>query len=150
MKSLSITASLTIQAAASGRPRRFSILAYSGGMLSVSGFDDPVIVDLSGLTASASVPIVLDHHPTTDSTLGQTNAITNDGRSLRLSGDITGQSQRVRDVIAQADAGYSWQASIGCSVEAQDRIAAGVSVTVNGQQFTGPIIVARRSVLRAA
>ena len=69
MKSLSLTAPLTIKAAASGRPRRFSILAYSGGMLSVSGFDAPVIVDLSGLTASASVPIVLDHQPTTDSTI---------------------------------------------------------------------------------
>ena len=148
MKSLSLLAPITIKAAASGRPRRFSILAYSGGMLSVSGFDAPVVVDLAGLTATVAIPIVLDHQPTTDSTIGQTNAIVNDGRSLRLSGNVTGQSQRVRDVIAQADAGYSWQASIGCSVEAQDRVADGQSITVNGQTFIGPIIVARRSVLR--
>ncbi len=148
MKTLNLLASINLLAAASGKARRFSILAYSGGTLNVSGFDAPVVVDLAGLTASASVPIILDHTPTTATTLGQTNAIVNDGRSLRLSGDITGQSQRIRDVIAQADSGYSWQASIGCSVEAQDRVADGVSVTVNGQTFIGPIIVARRSVLR--
>jgi len=145
---LRLTAALTLQAASGGRPRRFRILAYSGGKLLVSGFAAPVVVDLAGLTATTAIPICLDHETTTDSTLGQTSAIANDGKSLILSGEITGQSQRVRDVIAQADAGYTWQASIGCSVEQQQEIPSGQSVSVNGQTFIGPVIVARRSILR--
>ena len=148
MKPLAINAGLQLLAAHSDRPRRFAIHAYSGGKLTVEGFEFPVVVDLQGLTATTAVPICLDHQTSTDSTIGQTSGIVNDGRSLTLSGEITGQSQRVREVIAQADAGYSWQASIGCSVEQQEQVPAGQVVSVNQQQFRGPVIVARRSVLR--
>ena len=148
MKPLNITAGFALLAGHSDRPRRFAIHAYSGGKLTVEGFEFPVVVDLQGLTATTAVPICLDHQTSTDSTIGQTSGIVNDGRSLTLSGEITGQSQRVREVIAQADAGYSWQASIGCSVEQQEQVPAGQVVSVNQQQFRGPVIVARRSVLR--
>jgi hypothetical protein len=133
---------------ASGKVRKFQILAYSGGLLRVDGFANPVVVDLAGLQASASVPIILDHQPSTETTLGQTSDIRNDGRSLVLAGQITGQSGKVLAVVAQADAGYQWQASIGCSVEASEDVPAGSRVVVNGQTFVGPIIVARRTVLR--
>ncbi len=148
MKPLALTAALNLTAAQAGKPRRFKILAYSGGLLVVDGFEHPVVVDLAGIKATAAIPILIDHAADVDHTLGQTNAVGNDGRSLVLAGNITGQSQRVRDVIAQSDAGYSWQASIGCSVEKSERIPAGQTVAVNGQLFVGPIIVARRSVLR--
>ena len=133
---------------AGGNARKFSILAYSGGILKVDGFEHPVVVDLSGLQASAAVPIILDHTATTETTIGQTSEIRNDGKRLVLAGQVTGQSQRVLAVIAQHDAGYSWQASIGCSVEASQDVPAGQRVSVNGQTFVGPIIVARRTVLR--
>ena len=137
-----------INLSASGKIRKFSILAYSGGLLRVDGFQHPVVVDLAGLQANASVPIILDHTPSTETTLGQTSDIQNDGKRLVLAGQVTGQSQKVLAVIAQADAGYSWQASIGCAVEASEDVPAGSRITVNGQTFVGPIIVARRTVLR--
>ena len=146
MKRLTLTAALNLSAA--GKQRRFSILAYNGGELRVDGFELPVVVDLSGLEAAGAVPIVLDHKPTTDTTIGQTSDIVNDGKRLVLAGVVTGISQRVQDVIAQADAGYSWQASIGCSVSEQQVVPDGARVSVNGQTFVGPIIIARRSVLR--
>ena len=146
MKTIKFTSRLDLSA--SGKARKFSILAYSGGLLRVDGFQHGVVVDLAGLQASAAVPIILDHTATTDTTLGQTSEINNDGKRLVLAGQVTGRSQRVLAVIAQADAGYSWQASIGCSVESSEDIPAGSKVTVNGQTFVGPIIVARRTVLR--
>lgn len=147
MKQIRFTSRL-VDLTASGKARKFSILAYSGGLLRVDGFQHGVVVDLAGLQASAAVPIILDHNATTDTTIGQTSEINNDGKRLVLAGQVTGQSQRVLAVIAQADAGYSWQASIGCSVESSEDIPAGSKVTVNGQTFVGPIIVARRTVLR--
>ena len=146
MKTIKFTSRLDLSA--SGKARKFSILAYSGGLLRVDGFQHGVVVDLAGLQASTAVPIILDHTATTDTTLGQTSEINNDGKRLVLAGQVTGRSQRVLAVIAQADAGYSWQASIGCSVESSEDIPAGSKVTVNGQTFVGPIIVARRTVLR--
>ena len=61
MKPLKIDATLSIKAADAGKPRRFTILAYSGGLLPVEGFPVPVIVDLSGLDVPGSIPILIDH-----------------------------------------------------------------------------------------
>lgn len=146
MKKLSLLASLNLKA--DGSPRRFSILAYSGGKLAVDGFDLPVIVDLAGLTIPASVPILIDHTKSVEATLGLTDAITNDGKTLLMAGPVTGQSAMSQQVLAQAAAGHQWQASIGAMVGDTVEIPPGQSVTVNGQAFTGPVIVARQSVLR--
>ena len=147
MTPLQLLAPINLKAAEAGKARRFKILAYSGGMLRVEGFQFPVVVDLAGLEANA-VSVVLDHQVTTDATVGQVETITNTGKALLLAGTVTGQSARVREVLAAADAGQQWQASIGALVESQQEIQAGQTVFVNGQQFCGPIIVARRSVLR--
>jgi len=146
MKTLHFNAKLNLSA--SGKQRRFSILAYSGGLLPVEGFPVPVIVDLQGLDTSTSIPILIDHTATVENTLGLTDQIQNDGRSLTLSGPVTGVSVTARQVLDQSSAGHTWQASIGASVIEAQRIATGDSVTVNGQRFVGPVIVARRSVLK--
>ncbi len=148
MKALRFTSSINLQASKGGKPKRFSILAYSGGLLRVDGFDRPVVVDLRGLDTSTSIPILIDHKPTVETTLGLTDTITNDGRSLSLGGAVTGVSTIAQQVLSQSAAGHTWQASIGASVLESEDIASGQSVAVNGQTFVGPVIVARRSVLR--
>lgn len=128
--------------------RKFEILAYTGGKLRVSGFDLPVIVDLAGLAVPAPVPILLDHTPSVETTLGQATEVVNTLTNLTLKGIVTGKSQTCSEVIAQADAGQQWQASIGAEVFEEEEIPAGQKVAVNGQVFDGPAIVARRSALR--
>lgn len=147
-KPLNLTAPMTIVAAGSGNPRRFSILAYSGGPLNVDGFPLPVIVDLAGLETPGSVPILIDHTKTVEATLGITDSIVNDGATLTLSGLVTGQSATAKQVLAQSAAGHQWQASIGAMVGDSVEIAAGQTVAVNGQTFAGPVIVARRATLK--
>ncbi len=147
MKQLQFTSPISLKAKA-GKPRKFAIHAYNGGLLNVDGFDLPVVVDLSGLKAFGSIPILLDHTASTETTIGQTSEIRNDRRTLKLSGPVTGKSQKVKDVLEAADDGYVWQASIGAAVETQERIPQGQRVTVNGQSFVGPVIVARQSTLR--
>ena len=146
MKPITFVVPITLKAAG-GKPRRFKILAYSGGVLPVEGFQYPVIVDLQGLDAGA-VPVVLNHRLDTDSTIGDATSVMNTGRNLSLAGLVTGVSRQVRDVLSAADAGHRWQASIGCMVHDSETIANGQSVRVNGQTFVGPVIVARRSALR--
>ena len=148
MKPLALTASIHLLAAQADRPRRFKISAYSGGQLRVDGFEYPVVIDLSGLSAGGNVPIILDHTADVEHTVGSTDSITNNGQTLVMAGVVTGASPRVLQVLAQADSGHQWQASVGCSVEQSEEIAVGQNVTVNQQTFRGPVIVARRSVLR--
>ena len=145
---LELTADITLKAAEGGKPRRFSILAYSGGPLNVDGFDMPVIVDLDGLEIPGAIPILIDHTKSVEATLGVTDTVTNDGLSLSLAGVVTGVSAMAQQVLAQSAAGHQWQASIGAAVNEQEEIRAGQTVTVNGREFSGPVIVARRSVLR--
>lgn len=148
MKTIRFHAAVDLQAASGQKPRRFSILAYTGGTLSVSGFDLPVVVDLSGLQANGAVPILLDHRDETETTIGQVDGVTNDGRRLVLTGTVTGQSPAVVNVLAQHDNGHKWQASIGALLTNVQEIAAGQVVTANGQTFRGPIYLARSAVLR--
>jgi hypothetical protein len=147
MKPINIASTITIKAA-SGKARRFSILAYSGGLLNVEGFPLPVIVDLAGLSTPNNVPILIDHTKSVEATLGITDSIVNDGLSLTLGGVVTGQSATAQQVIAQSAAGHTWQASIGAMVGDSEDIAAGQAVEVNGQTFVGPVIVARRATLK--
>lgn len=151
MSAINFMAAIDIRAADAGQvspQKRFKILAYSGGLLNVDGFPLPVIVDLAGLVSDHPIPILLDHQKTVDATLGMTDAIQNDGKSLTISGLVTGQSDICKQVIAQAAAGHVWQASIGALVGDTVEIQAGQSVSVNGQEFTGPCIVARSATLK--
>ena len=148
MKPLKLTAFLRLKANGAGKPKRFSILAYSGGLLPVDGFPHPVVVDLSGLELPGSIPILIDHTKSVEATLGLTDNIHNDGTKLTLAGAITGQSALALQVLAQAAAGHTWQASIGAMVIESEDIPAGQTATANGQTFTGPVVIARRSVLR--
>lgn len=148
MKPIDITAFLRLKANGKGKPKRFVIKAYSGGLLPVDGFPHPVVVDLSGLEMPGSIPILIDHEKSVEATLGATDNIVNDGRQLMLEGVVTGQSGKAQQVLAQAAAGHTWQASIGAMVIESEDVPAGQTATANGQTFTGPVVIARRAVLR--
>lgn len=148
MKTLILTSKLKLQSCDGSKPRRFTILAYAGGPLNVSGFPMPVVVDLAGLEIPGNVPILIDHRKEVEATLGLVDAATNDGQSLMLQGAVTGASPLVQSVIQQATAGHEWQASIGAQTLEEIEIKEGQTVTVNGQQQTGPFILATKSILR--
>ncbi len=117
----------------------------------MAGFPLPVVVDLTGLSIPSQVrPILIDHDDTADGVLGQTESIVIDSESGQLvaSGSVLGASDQARRVTEMALAGYQWQASIGALVVERENVEAGRQVVVNGQTFTGPVIVARRATLR--
>lgn len=96
MKILNFMAGLQIRASEGGRPRRFSILAYSGGLLPVDGFDKPVIVDLSGLEVPGAIPILIDHEKSVEATLGITDQINNDVQGLLWAARSQAKARRLR------------------------------------------------------
>jgi phage major head subunit gpT-like protein len=130
-------------------PRRFKVNAYTGGAISQPWSREPVIVDLQGMTwTNKRRPILLQHSYELDSILGQTTDVRVEGRNLVVEAEMIGGNASSDKVIALAERGYQWQASIGADVLRAEKLPAGETAMVNGQAITGPARIVRASRLR--
>jgi hypothetical protein len=122
---------------------RFTMVAYSGGKMRITGFPHPVVVDLLGLDVpSQAVPIRLDHKR--NQGVGHTTRIEADQGQLVAEGLISRETAWARDVARSGTNGFPWQASIGGPVLEAEFVSQGQTVEVNGQTFEGPLHVVRR------
>jgi phage major head subunit gpT-like protein len=127
----------------------FELVAYTGRAIRQSWSRNPLVVDLAGMdTARQSIPILWGHDSSIDSVLGQSQAITNDGQQLVLSGELIGEGDTAQKVLALARRGMKFQASIGADTGRIESYGPGDIVAVNGREFEGPISVVRGSALR--
>lgn len=148
---IALGGALEIKAAEGGDPSRnraISTLAYNGGALRLAAYEFPVVVDLSGLEAAPQVQLLANHENDTDSLIGRVDRLENDGLQLVVHGELVPVNETARSIVAGSDRGLNWQTSIGCVPKAIERVPAGRVVSVNGREFTGPIIIARSAVLR--
>ncbi len=126
--------------------RKFSMVAYTGGKMTVPGFALPVVIDLTGMRISQkSLPILRDHK--LDAPVGHTDKITV-GNSVRVEGSISAANDHAREITESADKGFPWQASVGAAVTKLEYVAKGETAQANGRSFSGPIYVVRQSALR--
>ncbi len=133
-------------AAEEGKKPTFAIVAYTGVPMNAGGFYSPVIVELSGVkTANASIPILLNHDPS--QIVGQGEAKV-DTATITVAGSVMGDSDESKQVVALAKDGFKWQASIGASVTRREFLDAGNKANVNGREVTGPLVIARESILQ--
>lgn len=129
------------------RRPRFKMVAYTGQPIWLANFWAPVIVDLAGLRLGRkSRPVLRDHDP--GRIVGHTDSLSQDGRELVAEGLISGSNAHAAEVVESSREGFPWQASIGATAEKLVRVAEGKTVTVNGREWTGPLIVARKATLR--
>lgn len=145
---IALDAPVTIQAAegdSAKGPRTFSSVFYTGGPLSIAGWDLPVVVDLAGLKASKVLVANLDH----DSTKRVGNfELVNDGRQLVANGKANAATAARDEVVNSAIEGYQWQASLEVSPHKVEELAKGKTTTVNGQEITGPAYITRTGTLK--
>lgn len=147
---LALSAEIELSAMESGLERTptFQMVGYTGAAIRQSWSRSPLVVDLNGLEASHSVPILWGHDTSLDAILGQSSMLNNDGRQLTLSGEIFGTSPIAERVLQLAKKGMKFQASIGADPGRIENFAAGQKVAVNGRDFVGPISVVRSAKLR--
>lgn len=130
-------------------PRRFKVNAYTGGAIRQDWSKEPVIVDLQGMSwSNKRRPILLQHSYELDAILGQTTDIRVEGKNLVVEGEMIGGNANAEKVIALAERGFQWQASIGADVVRSERLPQGETATVNGQTVVGPARIIRASRLR--
>lgn len=141
---------VVIEAAAADQkgPAKFTIKAYTGIAMKV-GFSRPMVVDLAGMRKDTAPKPVLHDHDTAQ-IVGHTDSIKISGQEITVTGVVSGSGDIANQVVASSRAGFPWQASIGAIVDWSkvEEIKAGQKVNVNGQDFTGPLYVARASVLQ--
>ena len=126
-----------------GKRPKFDVIAYNGGPLTVGGYDMPIVVDLAGLEQGKSVIANLHHKK--DRLVGHVGKVENNGRTLRLSGEVSAVSQSATEFVDSARNGFPWQASIEARPLRVEEIPEGRTVVVNGQSIQGPVYVARKS-----
>jgi hypothetical protein len=106
----------------------------------------PVIIDLAGLTIpSQARPIRFGHDPL--SGVGHTDTIRVEGGQLIAVGVVSRDTPAAREVVVSSKNGFPWQASVGAGVDEFEFIKEGLTVTVNGTQYSGPVNVVRKSSL---
>jgi hypothetical protein len=128
--------------------RRFTMTAYTGGPMLLAGWRYPVVVDLKGMEMGKQRrPILLEHARDVDSVIGQTDSVAVLNNTLVVAGQVMGDSSKAKQVIALSDRGFAWQASMGAKADQVEFVAEGKSTMVNGQEFSGPLNVARKSFL---
>lgn len=145
---IAMSAPVEISAAKTeGGPPRFDMTAYTGGELLVDAFELPVVVDLAGATFHKSVKANLNHERS--QIVGHVEDMANDGHAIRLGGFISGGGAAADEVLRAHQRGYPWEASIQANRLKVETLARGQKATVNGQEFTGPKYIARKSTIYA-
>lgn len=128
------------------KPSRFSMTANTGAPMKLSGWKYPVVMDMEGIhIPHQNVPIRMEHDPRMG--VGHTDKVYVDGGKLMASGIISRSTEAARDVRESAKQGFPWRASIGASADKVEFVKAGYKATVNGQEYEGPINIARKSSL---
>jgi phage head maturation protease len=129
-------AEVEIQATTS-KPPSVTIVAYTGGLMSVPGWG-PVVLDLVGIDASAEqIGILADHDATLKGIVGHGKAGIIDGKLL-VQGTITPSTEAARQVIELARSGFRFQASVGVTPSDYERFRPGEQVQVNGRVIKAP------------
>lgn len=126
--------------------RRFTMTAYTGGAMTLSGWPHPVVVDLAGLAVGKkSRPILMDHD--TGRIVGHTDAVSTEGGALTVAGVISGVGSAAQEVIGASDNGFPWQASLGAAVKKVVFVPEGKTASANGKEFAGPVYMVRQAKL---
>ncbi len=140
--------SVEIQAA--GKQPAISIVAYTGGLMTVSGWG-PVVIDLSAIDTSAGqISILADHDATLSGVVGYGRAAVANGK-LVVSGTIAPSTEAAKQIIELARSGFLFQASVGVAPNEWERVRSGESVHANGRviKATGSgFTLVRSSVLK--
>jgi len=146
---LRLVGTVDIQAAAADSQQRptFAIRAYNGGAIRPRSpsLDAPLVLDLSGFTASVPGAALLDHDET--AIVGQIDRVDIGTSSIDVTGFLTGDIANPNDpagkVALHARNGFTWKGSLDARIDRLEYIDAGDVVTVNGRPFAGPLYIAR-------
>jgi len=125
---------------------RIIMEAYSGGQITQRWSNDPIVLDVSGVKMwrDEGIPIYLNHNP--DKIVGHARIVAKNG-ALICEGKLSGDRDLVELVVRSHRDGFPWAVSIGASVDEYAEIGNDESLSVNGRDFSGPMLLVKRATL---
>jgi len=132
---LLLTASeVEIEASATRKQPRVSVMAYGGGIMSVGRWG-AVAIDLDGLDASGQVALLADHDNRVSGVVGHGDAHVRDGK-LIIEGVLSGVGDSAKQIVEMTRGGFQFQASVGVVPVEHERIQPGKSIEINGRTLS--------------
>lgn len=128
--------------AVEGDARTFSGVAYSGDAL--PDWQGSIIFDLASITLPSKLPMLISHDRAQRAGVADQFTLAD---NFLVAGKLL-KNQHGTAVAEDADQGFPWQMSIHIESRQSEQVAAGVSVMVNGRQFTGPGQIYKNSTIR--
>jgi len=132
---------VAVLAADGEKPRRFSMLAYTG-----AEFDrwyGRAVIDLSGIEGPDKLPILLNHRDAQVVGYADNRKLTSEG--LRLEGVLSKATQAGLEVAKLSDEGFPFTASVGVAVLSREELSDGATTKVNGREVRGPLSIWRKT-----
>lgn len=122
--------------------------AYSGGKVPRYTTNPPLahdfVIDLKGMKAAKNVKANLDHKR--EKRVGHATEVVI-GDTIEIAGLLSAATEHSEIVAKSSGNGYGWEVSIEAAMSNLQKLDAGKKAIVNGQEFTGPLLIARKSVL---
>lgn len=132
-----------LSAAAPDGPRRFRMVAYTGAEF--ARFYGRCVADLSGLSAPAKLPILVNHNE--DAVAGYADSQTLTEKGLVLEGPLLTDEPAGARIARLSASGFPLTASIGVDITQIERLNDGQTAKCNGQTVTGPLTIWRKASL---
>jgi phage head maturation protease len=145
-KPIYLSAALTPESTDCTTNRAFSGVAYTGAMIENHGWLSNVIIDIDSMTIEPSLQLLLEHD--TSRVIGTATASKVDGKVLVSGLLVSAIDDDAQLVCQKAQAGISWQMSVGLYDYQQQELIEGQSDVVNGLTVEYPATIIRNAVLR--
>jgi hypothetical protein len=139
---LTLSAPLELAEGSGDGPKKFSGIAYSGGLAKSYG----VVIDLATTTAAAPLPLLLEHER--GAVIGAIGKVANSGTQLGVDGELFSDIDEDAAALVEKAKRIKYQMSVGVFDFTYEFIPTGKSVMVNGQSFAGPVDVLHNGVIR--
>lgn len=135
-------------------------MANTGKPMNLTGFSDPVVIDMKGAYYNKDrSPIIADHdtalrigHTTNQIILQDGEAGTINGKRVRgpliaAEGVRSSKSGVARAIVSDLKNGFPFQVSVGAQIMKGYLVESGEKVEVNGRTWKGPLIVSSKTKL---
>lgn len=124
--------------------RKFSGIAYGGGLITDHPYLGPLVIDIASTKFQTPSPALYDH----ETPIGVISSANLD-KQISIEGKLfAGVNAKAKEVSDMADAGMPWQMSVGVFPGSIDEIPRGRTVIVNSHKFSGPVTIFRDNRIR--
>ena len=140
---------------------RYFMVANTGAPMRLMFYDTPVVIDLAGAEfAGETLPVIYRHDSdvllgaTTSRRIlgiGETQAVKEKqvtGAAIIAEWQFTNTQETARGIKENLDNGFPFQVSIGAQPLEMERVAKNETAIVNGKEYKGALLIARKSLIK--